>query len=259
LLGIEHQSQADRHMALRIGTYRHLQLESFIQGHESGSPLPLPMMLVLYSGKQTWNAPTRSQDLFPKLGPPWPADHIPKQTYLLIDLKKQTLNHSLQPANLFMLICRIQHNQGLAHLNELMQTVLDTCSDMTLLRDLAAWVNQAILPRCLPNLDLPQHLHLKDIRAMLEDNADSWLHQWEAQGIQKGLQEGLQKGLQAQQDTLARLIRHKFGKLPNARRQQLSTADSRQLTAWSLQLLDANTLDEVFQPSASRPRKSSRN
>src|SRR5690606_22094032 len=116
-------------------------------------------------------------------------------------------------------------------------------------------------------LDLPQHLHLKDIRAMLEDNADSWLHQWEAQGIQKGLQEGLQKGLQeglqkglqAQQDTLARLIRHKFGKLPNARRQQLSTADSRQLTAWSLQLLDANTLDEVFQPSASRPRKSSRN
>ncbi len=253
LIGIEHQSQPDYLMALRVGTYKHLQLESFAQQHRPRTPLPIPVMLVLYSGKQAWTASTRSQDLFPALAPPWPIDHIPQQAYWLIDLKKQSLSHSLQASSLFGLICRIQHNQGLAHLSELMQTVLDACPDPNLLRDLAAWINQAILPRCLPNLELPQHLHLKDIRAMLEDNSDSWLHQWEAQGIQKGLaqglSQGLQRGLQTQQSTLIRQLRRKFGRLPNRYKQQIAKATSRQLTTWSLLLLDAPTVDEVFLPS----------
>jgi len=145
---------------------------------------------------------------------------------------------------------------------ELMQTVLDARPDPSLLRDLAAWVNQAVLPRCLPDLDFPRHLHLKDIRVMLEDNSDSWLHQWEAQGIQKGLaqglsqglSQGLQRGLQAQQSTLIRQLRRKFGRLPNMPKQQIVQANTRQLTAWSLKLLDAATLDEVFQSPSPKGR-----
>ncbi|MGE8545864.1 MAG: DUF4351 domain-containing protein [Alcaligenes sp.] len=219
--------------------------------------MPLPLTLVLYSGKQVWSAPLQSRDLFSNYAAPWPIDHIPQQAYWLIDLKKQSLNHSLQANSLFGLICRIQHNQGLAHLSELMQTVLDARPDPSLLRDLAGWINQAVLPRCLPDLDFPRHLHLKDIRAMLEDNSDSWLHQWEAQGIQKGLaqglsqglSQGLQRGLQAQQNTLIRQLRRKFGRLPNRYKQQIAKATSRQLTTWSLLLLDAPTVDEVFLPS----------
>ena len=89
---------------------------------------------------------------------------------------------------------------------------------------------------------------------MLEDNSDSWLHQWESQGIQKGLVQGLQQGRrQAQQNTLIRQIRHKFGRLPRARHQQLIQANSRQLAVWSLLVLDAATLDDLFRagPSAS--------
>ena len=258
LLGIEHQSRPDRHMPLRIGTYKHLQLESFIRQHPSTGPLPLPVMMVLYSGKQAWNAPLQSSHLFFDFSSQWLEGHIPQQTYLLIDLKKQSLEQSFQADNLFALVCRMQHNQGLEHLSELMQTVLDTCTDTNLLRDLAAWVNQAVLPRCLPNLDIPHHLHLKDIRAMLEDNSDSWLHQWEAQGIQKGLaqgisqgisqgrSEGLRKGLRAQQNTLIRQLRHKFGRLPTERKIQITQATARQISNWSLSLLDAHTLQDVF-------------
>ena len=240
LVGIEHQSRPERHMALRTGTYRHLQLEAFVQQHQSSPILPVPLMLVLYSGKQAWTVPTCSQDLFPALATPWPIDHIPRQAYWLIDLKKQSLNPSLPSSSLFGLICRIQHNHGLADLSKLMQTVLNICSDEALLRDLAAWLNQAILPRCLPNLDLPQHLRLKDIHAMLEDNADSWLHQWEAQGIQKGLQ-----------STLLSLLQHKFGAMQDIYRQHVAQGNSQQLAAWSLRVLDADTIDEVFQ---ARPR-----
>ena len=200
-------------------------------------------MLILYSGKQAWTAPIRSQDLFSDLGLPWLADHIPRQTYWLIDLKKHALDHSLPSTNLFGLICRIQHNQGLAHLSALMQTVLDVCPDETLLTDIAAWVNQVILPHCLPDLDLPHHLHLKDIRTMLDDNSDSWLHQWEAQGIEKGMQTGLQKGLQS---TLLSLVQHKFGAMQDKHRQYVEQASLQQLSTWSLNVLDAKTVDEVF-------------
>ena len=160
------------------------------------------------------------------------------------------MSHSLHDANLFLLLCQLQHNQGLAHVSALLQTILHTCQDQTFLRDLAAWINQLVLPRCLPHLTLPHHLHLKDIRAMLEDNSDSWLHQWESQGMQKGLVQGRR---QAQQNTLIRQIRHKFGRLPRARHQQLTQASSRQLAVWSLLVLDAATLDDLFRvgPSAS--------
>ena len=263
LLGIEHQSRPEQHMSLRIGTYKHLQLEAFIRQHPSTGPLPLPVMMVLYSGKQAWNAPLQSRHLFFDFSTPWLADHIPLQSYLLIDLKKQSLEQSFQADNLFALVCRMQHNHGLEHLSQLMQTVLDTCADAGLLRDLAAWVNQAVLPRCLPNLDIPYHLHLKDIRAMLDDNSDSWLHQWEAQGIQKGLaqgisqgisqgrSEGLRKGLRAQQHTLIRQLSHKFGRLPTVRKQQIKQATTRQIRIWSLRLLDARNLDHVFQSTES--------
>ena len=242
LICIEHQSRPDRHMALRIAIYSLLQLESLAQQSQAAMPLPQPLNLVLYSGKQAWTAATCTQDLFSPSHSLLPPGHKPQQAYLLIDLKQQTLKPCLQPMNLFRLICRIQHNQGLDDLNKLIQTVLDTCSDVALLRDLATWINQTILPRCLPRQDLPHQLHLKDIRAMLEDNSDSWLHQWEAQGIAKGLE----KGLYIQRSTLARMIRHKFGSLPATRKQQLEHASSRQLAHWSLQLLDALTLDEVF-------------
>ncbi len=233
-------------MALRIAIYSLLQLESLARQGPAGMPLPQPLNLVLYSGKQAWTAATCTQDLFVMPHLLWPAGHRPQQAYLLIDLKKQTLEHCLQPDNIFRLICRIQHNQGLDDLNKLMQTILDACSDADLLRDLATWINQAILPHCLPKQDLPHHLHLKDIRAMLEDNSDSWLHQWEAQGIAKGLE----KGLYIQRSTLARMIRHKFGSLPATRKQQLEHASSRQLATWSLQLLDARTLDDIFHTQA---------
>lgn len=255
LVGIEHQSRSEPYMALRTGTYRHLQLEAFVKQHRPGPLLPTPLMLILYSGKQTWTAPIHRQDLFSDLGLPWLANHIPRQAYCLIDLKKHALDHSLPSNNLFGLICRIQHNQGLAHLSTLMQTVLDVCPDETLLTDIAAWVNQVILPRCLPDLDLPHHLHLKDIRAMLEDHSDSWLHQWEAQGIEKGLQkgrrEGLQKGVQrGLQSALLNLLQYKFGAIQDPHKQYVNQASPEQLTIWSLAVLDAKSVDEVFSAPA---------
>lgn len=269
LIAIEQQSRPDACMALRTYTYGGLQLQAASRRQRAAQGLPILVSLVLYSGARPWHGARAVQRLFQAPFHPWLKRHIPRQGFLLVDFKKHALNGFLQEPNLFGLICRIQHNQGLAHVSGLLQTFMDVCSEPALQRDMAAWINQVILPRCLPKVDFPHHLHLKDVRTMLDDHSGSWLHQWEAQGLQKGLLQGRVQGLREgraaertkalarARQTLQRQLRHKFGRLPEVSRQQLSQAGHRQLSFWSLRLLDARSLEDVFQAQdgAATPEK----
>lgn len=68
---------------------------------------------------------------------------------------------------------------------------------------------------------------------------------FERVGIQKGMQQGIQKG---EATFLQRLLTRKFGTLPDALQQRIQTATSAQLETWSLNILDATSLDDVFIP-----------
>ena len=66
-------------------------------------------------------------------------------------------------------------------------------------------------------------------------------------GIQKGLQKGLQQGLQqGEYLLLMRLIKHKFHIIPEKYQQKLSSASADELLIWGEQLLDADSLEDVF-------------
>lgn len=75
------------------------------------------------------------------------------------------------------------------------------------------------------------------------------------QGIQKGMQQGMQKGMQQgmqqgeRNKAIAILTRHltkRFGRLSDATRQRLDTATLDQLDTWADRILDADSLDAVF-------------
>lgn len=70
---------------------------------------------------------------------------------------------------------------------------------------------------------------------MLAENTRSWTHQWKMEGRQEGEATLLQR----------QLIR-KFGPLPEALQQRITSATTAQLETWSLNILDATTLDDVF-------------
>lgn len=123
-----------------------------------------------------------------------------------------------------------------------MQTVLDRTqgSEYTELRiAFTAWVRHVLLPRALPDVAVPAVDDLLEIKTMLTEHSRSWTHQWEAQGIQKGHQEGASAILQ-------KLLQRKFGTLPPATHRRLKDATTEELEAWSLRVLDASTLDDVF-------------
>jgi len=72
-------------------------------------------------------------------------------------------------------------------------------------------------------------------------------------GIEKGLQQGMQQGMQqgirqGEAAILRRMLARRFGALPDSVLARLNSASTEELEAWSLNILDAASLSEVFGP-----------
>jgi flagellar biosynthesis/type III secretory pathway protein FliH len=67
------------------------------------------------------------------------------------------------------------------------------------------------------------------------------------EGMQQGMQEGRQEGMQqAGYKILSTQLTHRFGDLPKWATEKIDNADIDTLEKWSLRLLSAKKLDEVF-------------
>ncbi|WP_089726633.1 DUF4351 domain-containing protein [Candidatus Thiosymbion oneisti] len=115
-----------------------------------------------------------------------------------------------------------------------------------------------------------KYLDFIDIYAALDDNErveyqrdypdeartmSRFAERFREEGIQQGMQQGLQQGMQqgVQQGkhqgealVLERLLRLKFGTLPDEVQQRIDQASEQTLLAWSERVLTANRLDEVL-------------
>jgi flagellar biosynthesis/type III secretory pathway protein FliH len=67
------------------------------------------------------------------------------------------------------------------------------------------------------------------------------------QGIQQGIQEGIQKGIaQGEALVLMRQMRQRFGELPYWAEERLARAGRNDLEQWAERILEARTLEEIF-------------
>ena len=64
-----------------------------------------------------------------------------------------------------------------------------------------------------------------------------------AEGIERGLERGRAEGERA---VLARLLRRRFGRLPPEAAERLRRAPGPELRTWADNVLDAESLDDVF-------------
>jgi predicted transposase YdaD len=263
LLMLEHQSNNDHAMALRMLTYRGLLYETLLRREPGLLPTALPAVLplVLYSGVPRWSAAIDVADLI-EPAPPGLQAYQPTLRYLLVDEGRLVEQGGLPGDNLAALLFRLEHNRGLEDVQKLIQTVYN-CTDGPQYRELrrafVSWTRHVLLPRALPQVRVPPVDDLLEITDMLADQSRSWTHQWKMEGLQEGLQEGRQEGRreglkeglregrqEGELAVLKRLLARKFGPLPEGIEQRLKAATPAQLETWSLNILDAETLEEVF-------------
>ena len=102
---------------------------------------------------------------------------------------------------------------------------------------------------------MPQVDDLQGINVMLADRLEEWAHQYEAEGMQKGMQQGMQQGIQQgmqQGEALAlqKLITRRFGTIAPDVLIKITAASKEQLDVWLDQVLDADSLNDLFGPDA---------
>ena len=162
----------------------------------------------------------------------------PDMSYILLDEGQMLRTVVLPRDNLAALLFRLEHSQGVEDVRQLMQTIGKLTQDPRydeVRRAFLDWATHVLLPRALDGQPTPAVHNLQEFDDMLAENTRSWTHQWKMEGRQEGEATLLQR----------QLIR-KFGPLPEALQQRITSATTAQLETWSLNILDATTLDDVF-------------
>jgi hypothetical protein len=72
----------------------------------------------------------------------------------------------------------------------------------------------------------------------------------ERKGIEKGLEQGIQQGIQRGESTiLRRQLARRFEELPGWAEQRLESAGRDELESWADRVLEAERIEDVFEPS----------
>ena len=138
-------------------------------------------------------------------------------------------------------------------------------SGRPLRRTLRLWLRAALrrntkYPILLDNVD-----ELGEMRAMLSESIEQWAREFRAEGLAEGIEKGIEKGLAKGREegreegvlmgearVLSRQLRRRFGDLPHWVEERLANASIDELALWAETILDADSLEEMFSPPASR-------
>ena len=81
----------------------------------------------------------------------------------------------------------------------------------------------------------------------LEQGLERGLEQGLERGLERGLEQGLEKGMQqGEANVVIRLLTRRFGSLPQATQDHLKQATTEQLELWTDRVLEAKTLESIF-------------
>lgn len=253
---LEFQSTVDAFMAVRIMTYLGLLYQELIRAGKltATGKLPPVLPIVLYNGNKRWNAAQDIVDLI-EVVPGGLAHYRPQLRYLLLDEGACDESGLLPLRNLAAALFRLEKSRQPQDMGAVIGALVDwlKAPEQTgLRRAFTVWITRVLLRGRMPGVNIPEMNELHEVQTMLAERVIEWTEEWKEQGLQQGLQRGLQQGLQRglQQGELLllkRLLARRFGVLPPWVETRLAQADRVQLEQWAEVILDAKTLEAVFQ------------
>ena len=104
---------------------------------------------------------------------------------------------------------------------------------------MARWIRATLMHKSEYRILLPQVDDLQEINVMLANRLEEWAHQYEARGESRGESLALQK-----------LLTKRFGVIPSGVMGMIAAASKEQLDTWLDQILDADSLNDLFGPGA---------
>lgn len=234
---LEFQSSVEPFMAVRVLTYVGLLYQDLVRArkNECDGELPAILPIVLHNGSSRWRAAEELATLL-RSASDGLEPYQPRLRYLLIDEGSFDDLDLARRSNLVAMLFRLENcylqDQLVERVSELVEQ-LETAPD-TLRRAFVVWLERVVLARVPPELRA-EVAKLWEKPTMLSETIDRWEAEWLRDGVMR---------------VVTRLLRKRFGELPESVQACLTNADVNQIELWGDQLLDGGTLDELFPNAA---------
>ena len=251
---IEHQSTPDPLMPLRVLEYLVKIWRRHTDRHPKTTALPMMLPVVLYQGDEPWEHSTELLDLIDV--DPTTAElaerFLPRFAFVLDDETEVDVEQLRRRPRQLRATVRV--GQVIRTHTYDVTAALDGEDIQDLRGLLEEDGGQKVLHALLAYILSGSKTHMErlaefavqvgpEARELVVTTAE----QLEARGRAKGLAEGQAKGrAEEAARLLKRLLARKFGPVPDHLRARVDTAPLEQLEAWSDQIIDATTLDDVF-------------
>ena len=186
-------------MAVRLLTYVGLLYQHLVRSERPAPSERLPpvLPLVLYNGEEPWWARTELSALLEEGLPGSLADFQPQLRYLLLD-EGRLAEHPLPTVrNLAAALFGLENSRTPAEMATVLALLAEWLRDpaqASLRRAFTVWLNRILLPRRLPEVELPEALELQEMHAMLAERVKRWTEEWEQRGVLKGIEQGIERG-----------------------------------------------------------------
>jgi hypothetical protein len=249
-------------MAVRVMVYTGLLYQDLIKSGAAaaGERLPPVFPLVLYNGTGRWTAARDIAELIVPL-PNALARYCPQHRYHLIDegrIGPDTLDQaSSVAAELVRLeVLATDGPEAVRPILRRLSARLQGPGYASLRRALTVWFARVLLRRLMPDERFPELHDLTEVETMLAEHVEEWTQKWKREGVREGILEGeLQGKLKGKADALKRLLRGRFGELPQWAGARIDVATLDQVDGWLDGLFQAATLEGLLggQPPEPRP------
>lgn len=245
---IEQQTGADRWLPLRLLKYLCSILECYRQQNPLAKQLPLVVPMIFYTG----NAKPYSTNLFDLFAPFQDlAEKLFMGPYHQVNLKdipdEEICKHS-ESGLMEMLMKHIKHRDALILIREAFETFLPyLLADDTHDNYVSAMLKYAIDQGEIQNVELFLLEIHQNLPKPLEEKVMTIAEQLIEKGLKRGIEQGIQQGMQqGELALLTRLIKRRFGNVPQFYQEKMQKADKASIMLWSENLLEANCLEEIF-------------
>lgn len=191
---------------------------------------------MLYNGERRWDAASDLRELM-QAGRRALETYRPYIRYVLIDRKQWDKAELSSARNLVAALFRLESSRTRAEVDDVLRKLgewLSSPEQASLRRSFAVWLGRIVLPR--QTSEPVTHVEdFQEMRSMLADTIREWQREFKREG---------------EQEIVLRVLLKRFGPLPAWAQARVADAQMPQLEQWSERLLDANSLDEVFDEDA---------
>jgi predicted transposase/invertase (TIGR01784 family) len=244
----EQQTEVDPWLAYRLLVYTVRIMELHLKQHPHG-PLPLVHTMVVYTGDEPWHAPL---DIFPLFGD---AENLAREMllkpYQLMDVQR-TSDDDLRQNELYGLVAFTLKHRKTEDFRQFLKRFMPWVHKVELQYQSGALLGRFMLKYIIDRSSQgDKDLLVQEAQHYLSEELTGEImtiaQQWEQEGIRKGIQQGVQQGMQqGEAAILKHQLQRRFGELPLMYRQRIDRADAATLLRWSENILDAKTVNDVF-------------